>query len=134
MITLPLITLDFDKSIMLVVRKIFLTIDWIPVRLIKHKIKSKQKYQRETGKGKKSKILKFSVQVRILIVFFCSQVEKYSAFSSIWLVNWFYRFLRSRTQKKVEDCSNFFSFREFFLFCFFIREQKYSQWKSTEAH
>ena len=44
MITLPLITLDFDKSIMLVVRKIFLTIDWIPVRLIKHKIKSKQKY------------------------------------------------------------------------------------------
>ena len=58
--------------------------------------------------------------------FFCSRAENTLLF--------LYRFLRSRTQKKVEHYSTFFFFPRVFLFCFFIHEQKYSQWKSAFTH
>ena len=49
---------------------------------------------------------------------FWSQVEKYSAFSSIWLVNWFLQVLTRADSKESWTLFNFFFFPRVFFFVF----------------
>ena len=83
-----------------------------------NKITSSQKW--ENYKIRKVNVRESTNNVKPIFIgsFFARGCKNTPLFlQSDWSID-FYRFLRSWTKKKVEHCSTFFSFREFFSFVF----------------